>query len=303
MPQKLLIIDDGQPVHDLIRARLAGEPVELFSALDSTTGLEMARQLEPDLVLLDVAMPGIDGFDLCRRLKSDPATMSIPIVFLTGATSTQEKIRGLDLGAVDYVTKPFDSAELKARVRASLRTKYLLDLLANKAQVDGLTGLWNRAFFEHSVLKQLSLSRRYGTPLGCVLVDIDQLAPLNERFGHPFGDEVIRAVGDVLQTSCRTEDLVCRYGGEEFAILTPNTPGEKAVLLAERLRQSVATRVLQARGQRLTVTCSFGVADAESGQSIVFEATEALARAKAAGRNRVEASNLGGVLVVEGASG
>jgi diguanylate cyclase (GGDEF)-like protein len=303
MPQKLLIIDDGKPVHDLIRARLAGEPIELFSALDSATGLEMAKQLEPDLVLLDVGMPGIDGFEVCRRLKGDPATMSIPVVFLTGATSTQDKIRGLDLGAVDYVTKPFDSAELKARVRASLRTKYLLDLLANKAQVDGLTGLWNRAYFEQSVIRQLSLCRRYGQPLACVLVDVDRLEPLNQRFGHPFGDEVIRAVGDVLQTSCRTEDLVCRYGGEEFAILTPNTPGERAMLLAERLRQSVALRVLTCRGQRLTVTCSFGVADAESDQSIVLEATEALARAKAGGRNRVEASNLGGVLVVEGASG
>jgi two-component system cell cycle response regulator len=301
MSQKVLIIDDGTPVHDLIKARLAGEPVELFSALDSATGLEMARQLEPDLVLLDVAMPDIDGFEICRRLKGDPATMSIPIVFLTGATSTQEKIRGLDLGAVDYVQKPFDSAELRARVRASLRTKYLLDLLANKAQVDGLTGLWNRAYFEQTLLRQLALRRRYGQPLACILVDIDQLGVLNDRFGHPFGDEVIRTVADVLLSSCRTEDLVCRYGGEEFGILAPNTPGERAMLLAERLRQAVALRVMDHRGQRLTVTCSFGVADAEAAQGIVVEATDALERAKAGGRNRVEAA-LVSAMAVDGVS-
>ena len=141
MRQKVLIIDDSKMITSLVQARLADEPIDVFIATGGEQGLKMAMEVQPDLILLDVEMPKPDGFTVCRELMSRTEMMQIPVIFLTGATSSEEKIKGLELGAIDYITKPFDPAEMRARVRASLRTKYLLDLLAKKAQIDGLSGL------------------------------------------------------------------------------------------------------------------------------------------------------------------
>jgi diguanylate cyclase (GGDEF)-like protein len=301
MPQRILLIDDAKPIHALVRARLAGEAVEITSAYSGIEGLSLAAQLLPDLILLDVEMAQPDGFEVCRRLKADPHTVGIPIVFLTGASSSTEKILGLELGAVDYVTKPFDPAELRARVRASLRTKFLLDLLAKKAQIDGLTGLWNRAHFQARLSQEVSLARRVGRPLACVLLDIDHFKSINDRFGHPFGDEVLRALGSMLVEQCRREEVVCRYGGEEFVVLTPNTDSAGAASLAGRLCQAVRGLGLSHKGSLVNVTCSIGIAEIDLTavmatanvdtlveEALVAAADAALYAAKSAGRDRVE---------------
>src|SRR5262249_12090902 len=159
------IVDDAKNIHALIRARLGGEDLEFHSCYSADQGLAMAAQLLPDLILLDLEMPEIDGAEICRRLKQQASTMGIHVVFLTGAGASQEKLKGLEAGAVDFVTKPFDPAELRARVRAALRTKYLLDLLNKKALVDGLSGLWNRTYFDQALAAMLSLARRSGQPV------------------------------------------------------------------------------------------------------------------------------------------
>jgi diguanylate cyclase (GGDEF)-like protein len=289
MRQKVLIIDDSEMIHELLRVRLATESIDLHSAADGEAGIAAAAKLQPDLILLDVDMPGLDGYEVCRRLKRDSGTMSVPIIFLSGSASTEEKIRGLDLGAVDYITKPFEPAELRARVRASLRTKYLTDLLSRKAMIDGLTGLWNRTYFDSRLESELSLSRRSGRPLSCILLDLDHFKKLNDRYGHPFGDEVLRSVGKLLIDSCRDEDIACRYGGEEFVILTPNVPAQGAVELAERLRAAIESMKLSHRGKAVPVTCSMGVSDVghTPPPTIVELADEALYAAKHGGRNRV----------------
>ena len=294
MPQKVLIIDDSKPIHALVRARLAEEPIELHSAFDGETGITTALNLLPDLILLDVDMPTPDGFEVCRRLKDDPATMTIPVVFLTGMASTEQKIRGLELGALDYILKPFDPAELRARVRTSLRQKYLLDLLAKKAMIDGLTGLWNRIYFDQTLAAQLALFRRAGYPCSVILADVDNFKLINDQFGHPTGDEALRAIAQILQSSCRLEDTVCRYGGEEFVILCPNTPADKAQILAERLRESISLLTMSYRRTPVPLTCSFGIADpATSGdRSVVEAADQALYRAKQTGRNKVVLAGL-----------
>lgn len=288
--QKILVIDDSKPIQMLIRARLGDEPVDLHFASDGDTGLRMAREVGPDLILLDVEMPGTSGFDVCVTLKSDAQTMHVPVIFLTGATSTDEKIRGLDLGAVDYVTKPFEPAELRARVRASLRTKFLVDLLAKKAQIDGLTGLWNRAFFDSRLAQEAALTARTGAPLSVLLLDVDHFKSVNDRFGHPFGDTVLRSVAQVVVDAGRTTDVVCRYGGEEIAMVAPNTGLTGAALLAERIRSRIAAMGLSHRGAPVQVTASIGVSPVAPGPAnqAVADADAALYRAKQAGRNRVE---------------
>lgn len=287
-PRKLLIIDDLVSIHTLIRARLASEGLEIHSAYDGETGLRLAAEVQPDLILLDVEMPEPSGFEVCRRLKSNAETMNTLIVFLTGATSTDEKIRGLNLGAVDYITKPFDSAELRARVRACLRTKYLLDLLAKKAMVDGLTGLWNRAYLDTRLGGELSLARRTGRSLACTLIDVDHFKAINDAYGHPFGDEVLRRVASVFLHECRTEDVVCRYGGEEFLVLTPNVGTDGAGILAERLRLKVAALRFKSGEREVRITCSFGISEfAATDTPLVVAADKALYQAKAAGRNCV----------------
>ena len=291
MSQRVLIVDDTRNIHALIKARLAGEPVELHSAFTSNEALNLAGTLLPDLVLIDMEMPDIDGFELCRRLKAQPSTMNIPVVFLTGAGSTDQKIRGLELGAVDYVTKPFEPAELRARVRAALRTKYLLDLLNKKAMIDGLTGLWNRTYFDQTLAAQTALGRRSGQACSVVICDLDDFKVINDRCGHLTGDEALRCVAACIQATCRIEDVVCRFGGEEFGILCPNTPSDRAMIMADRLRKNIEKLPLSHRGMPVPVTASFGIADlATSGgdKEMVAAAHTALQAARQNGRNRVQ---------------
>jgi len=288
--QRILIVDDSKNIHALVKARLTGEPVELHSCFSSEQALASIGQILPDLILLDVDMPDMNGFEVCRRLKQHPATMNVPVVFLTGAGSTDEKIRGLELGAIDYITKPFEPAELRARVRAALRTKYLLDLLNKKAMIDGLTGLWNRTYFDQTLAAQLSLAKRSGQPVAIVLCDLDNFKQINDRCGHLTGDEALRIVAACMQATCRIEDVVCRYGGEEFGIVVPNTSAERSGIMAERLRKNIEKLPLQHRGMPVQITCSFGIADlACTGEKdIVAAADAALYRAKELGRNRFE---------------
>jgi diguanylate cyclase (GGDEF)-like protein len=287
--QKVLAIDDSEAIHALLRARLSTEPVELHHAAGGIEGLRRASELLPDLILLDVEMPDPDGFEVCRQLKAQTRTQTIPVVFLSGAASTEQKIQGLELGATDYIAKPFDPAELRARVRASLRTKYLMDLLARKAMIDGLTGLWNRAYFENRLNTELSLARRAQQRLACVMIDLDHFKLVNDRFGHPFGDEVLRSVAQILSETGRSEDVVCRYGGEEFVLLAPNTRAEAAVELAERARRAIESHEWNHGGKTVSVTCSAGVADLQNSPppSILERADAALYQAKHDGRNRV----------------
>jgi diguanylate cyclase (GGDEF)-like protein len=292
MPQNLLLIDDSAAVQALLRARLKDEPITIHCASDGQAGLQLAATLVPDLILLDVDMPQPDGFEVCRLLKSDANLVHVPVIFLTGAASPQEKIRGLELGAIDYITKPFDPAELRARVRAALRLKFMMDLLAKKAQIDALTGLWNRRYFDDRLEAELSLARRSPRPLAVLMIDIDRFKTINDTFGHAIGDEVLRRVANLLGESVRTEDIVCRYGGEEFAVIAPNI-SDGAAVFAERLRQGVESLKVIAAAQQLKLSVSIGVAFHSQAPelSLVQQADEALYRAKQSGRNRVEVAN------------
>jgi diguanylate cyclase (GGDEF)-like protein len=289
--QRVLLVDDDPSIHDLIGVSLASEAIELLAAYDGPSALTMAASLRPDLILLDVELSSTNGFEVCRQLKRDPLTAAVPLVFITSAAGTAEKIQGLDLGAADYITKPFDQGEARARILAALRSKHLQDLLARNANVDPLTGTGNRRYFDQRAATELSRSRRHNQPLACIMLDIDHFKHVNDTYGHPFGDEVLRQLGQLLADDCRAEDIVCRYGGEEFVILTPGMDQSGAAVFAERLRHSIEELQFTCAGTPVKVTCSLGVAGVDpftkSSGDLVGRADKALYEAKHGGRNCV----------------
>jgi two-component system, cell cycle response regulator len=296
MAHTVLVIDDSQDVHRLLDVRLRPESLVIHHALDAENGMEKAKALRPDLILLDVDLPHVTGFEVCKLLKDDPVTAQIPIIFLTGASEVYSKVQGFDLGAVDYVTKPFEPAELRARVRAALRTKRYHDLLAARSHVDALTGVWNRAYFNQRMGEECLAAERYGRRVSLVMLDLDHFKKLNDSYGHPFGDMVLQGVGELLNTTLRATDAPCRYGGEEFGLVLTETDGPSAVAGAERVRALISGLLFEATGgKQVRVTASLGVAcstDFQKGKltvhALVTAADDALYRAKHEGRNRVE---------------
>jgi len=284
---KVLMIDDAKSMHGIVKARLLADGLDFHSAFNGDQGLALALALQPDIILLDVEMPSPDGFEVCRRLKADPALSNIPVIFLTGISSTEEKIRGLNQGAVDYITKPFDAAELQARVRVGLRIKELLDLLSKKAMIDGLTGLYNRGYLNQRLHEELAYVARHKRPMSVIMLDVDHFKSINDTHGHGFGDMVLKGIASILQQLSRTEDVACRFGGEEFAILARETYDSTAMAFAERIRIGVESATFSRGLISVSVTCSLGIAGSDDGaDGVIDRADQALYESKRAGRNR-----------------
>jgi diguanylate cyclase (GGDEF)-like protein len=299
----LLLVDDDVESLAIVRARLADDGIEISCATGGRAGLAAAKSRNPDLILLDLDMPDMTGFDVCRSLKADPQLCMIPVLFLSGSGSPDDKVRGLDLGAVDYVTKPFDAFELRARVRAAIRTKQLQDLLIEHAHIDPLTGLPNRRALMDRLQMEWTRMQRYGGELSFIMADIDRFKRVNDTYGHSIGDKVLQEVARTIAKQCRESDLPARFGGEEFAVLVPNEVISGAVHLAQRCRQEIEKLNLPAKGESIRPTASFGVADAigvACADLMVDCADQALYRAKAAGRNRVESCSTQGADQAEG---
>ncbi len=298
----VLIADDEAVSRRMLVRMLTKSGYEVIEASD---GEEAWRILErpdaPRLAILDWMMPGMTGPALCRRLrdlKREPYTY---VLLLTARTDKQDVVDGMEAGADDYVTKPFDAAELEVRLRAGRR---ILDLeadlmkareaLREQATHDPLTGLWNRYALLETLSREQSRASREGTPLSVIMIDLDHFKQVNDTYGHQAGDAVLREAARRMQTGIRTYDQVGRYGGEEFLIVLPGTSEANAAHLAERLRGAIAAQPVTAeRGLRIAVTASLGVAaveppEASDPASLIRRADEALYRAKENGRNRVE---------------
>ena len=293
---KVLIIDDSPEALAVAKARLANEEnLTILCADGGRRGLEVLKAEKPDLVLLDVDMPDISGFDLCRMIKSDPELCMIPIVFLTGIGNAEDKVRGLDLGAVDYIAKPFDAFELRARVRAALRTKHFQDLLIEYAQIDPLTSLPNRRALQERLAQEWDRIMRHGGRISFIMVDLDHFKRVNDVYGHSVGDRVLQEAARVLQGQCRKVDLPVRYGGDEFAIVVPEVAALDAAHLADRCRGDIEKMAVRAGAETAGITASFGVADSDgvgSADALIERADRALFQAKQAGRNAVRAAGV-----------
>ena len=288
--KRLLLVDDDAESLAVARARLADDGIEIFYATGGSAGLEAAKSQHPDLILLDLDMPDMSGFDVCRILKADPELCMIPVLFLSASATSDDKVRGLDLGAVDYITKPFDTCELRARVRSTIRTKELQDLLIEHAHIDPLTGLPNRRALMDRLQMEWARLQRHRGELSFVMADIDYFKRVNDTYGHSVGDKVLQEVAQTIARQCRETDLPARYGGDEFAVVVPNQGISGAVHLAQRCRWEIERVNVPAKGTPLRPTASFGVADAvgvPGAELLLDHADQALYQAKAAGRNRV----------------
>ncbi|MEX2214387.1 MAG: diguanylate cyclase [Phycisphaeraceae bacterium] len=293
--QKVLIIDDSRLSHQIIAARIEDLSIDVVSAFTAHEGLDKARSEQPDLILLDVNLPDASGFDVCEQLKQDPATLHVPVIFISSDEEIFNKVRAFDLGAADYVAKPFEPAELRARVRTALNTKALMDMLAHQAQIDGLTGLHNRGYFDQRLGQELAAARRYRRCIGLLMLDVDHFKSINDRLGHPRGDQVLRQLATLIRSTVRESDIACRYGGEELAVILTHTSCHDTfnagVRLAEAVRGSAELTALAGRQVTVSIGAACVAADeSKTAERLVREADEAMYRVKAEGRDGVSAA-------------
>jgi diguanylate cyclase (GGDEF)-like protein len=303
---RVLIVDDHEDNIELLRARLEAWGFATESAGDGQEALNRIEQSPPDLILLDVMMPNIDGIEVARRVKGNRSLPFIPIIMQTALDATEDKVEGLEAGADDYITKPIDFAELKARLNSMLRIKRLQDALEERerqlleanerlrhmSQTDALTGLDNRRHLEERIDEMFEHARRLSEPFACVMCDLDRFKSVNDTHGHQAGDAVLKQFARILRHEAREIDRVGRYGGEEFMLLLPGTVLDAAVTFAERVRKEVEGHTFTFDGTQVCRTASFGVSAwphprVGNCDELVRAADDALYVAKETGRNRV----------------
>lgn len=293
----MLVVDDDV-TNITILAHLLDTEYDMVFATSGPDALDLAQSARPDVILLDVMMPGMDGYEVCTRLKADSTTANIPVIFITGLDDIEAESRGLELGALDYVTKPFNPGVVRARVRNHVELKQARDVLLSLAATDGLTGLANRRRFDEVLLAECKRLARSHSPLALIMLDIDYFKAFNDTYGHLAGDDCLRLIAGVLtKATHRGPDLAARYGGEEFACILPETTLQGAVSVAEQIQAGIAALAVEHTASKVAslVTGSLGVTSitcvpASVPEDVVRTADANLYRAKRLGRNRFVAT-------------
>ncbi len=288
----ILLIDDDVSMVDFISILLNDKGI-VIGAFSGEAGIALAHSNKPDLILLDVSMEGMDGFEVCRRLKADPKTRNIPILFVTAGDDEDVEVKALQLGAVDFIAKPLRSAIVRARVDTQLALRKSAMMMEELAHLDGLTALYNRRFFDGQLETEIARHRRQKLPLAIALIDVDHFKKYNDSLGHQCGDDCLREIATTLSTCTRRPgEVVARYGGEEFVIIIPDCPTEDALKFGTLLCQRVSELKL-AHPDSMTghVTISVGIVSKIpstelSARQLVELADRALYSAKHNGRNR-----------------
>jgi diguanylate cyclase (GGDEF)-like protein len=315
----ILIVDDNPINLDLLSGMLLERQYRVRVAINGPRALAAARSAIPDLVMLDITMPEMDGYEVCRQLKLDPRTQDIPVIFISALDEAMDKVKAFGSGGADYVTKPFQFEEVLARIENQLKISRLQramernneelaqaimqleranNMLRSLSYLDALTGIANRRHFEEVVEQEWRRSARSGASLALIMIDIDHFKLLNDHYGHQVGDACLKQVASTLNdTLKRAGDLVARYGGEEFVVVLPNTDLAGALVFAEELRVRIEHLQIEHVGSPSGfVTVSLGVASVVPGDSytpewIIGAADRALYRSKQEGRNRVSADS------------
>ncbi len=306
---KVLIVDDERLNITVLGDLLRNE----YNLIIAKNGEQAIKRIfcdePPDLILLDIIMPDVSGYEICSMIKADPRTENIPVIFITSMTNEDDETKGFQLGAADYVSKPFRGAVVRARIKNHLELKRRGDILERLSRLDGLTGIPNRRRFDTYLSDEWNTMQRVGKSLCVILMDIDFFKFYNDNYGHPAGDECLRLVAEALEsTPSRSTDLVARYGGEEFAAILPDTPLDGALMIAEKLRNSVVGLQIPHKYSTTSnlVTISVGVSGITLGanntgfsesrteittaNTLVKEADKGLYLAKKQGRNQIGCS-------------
>ncbi|MBP7492055.1 MAG: diguanylate cyclase [Rhodoferax sp.] len=274
---KLLVVDD-QPINIQVIHQIFSADCQVFMATSGAQALSICKDNPPDLVLLDVVMPGMDGFEVCAKLQADETTRNIPVIFVTAHADASQETLGLATGAVDFISKPVNPAVVRARVKTHLTLKFQSDLLRQLVFLDGLTGVFNRRYFDQQLAKEWARATRNESALSVILVDVDFFKHFNDLYGHQCGDDCLKSIALALKTALRRPaDLVARYGGEEFVCVLPDTPFNEAIVFANHLKAVIRTLELPHADSKVGpfVTISLGVASrVESGDSGVTTASD-----------------------------
>lgn len=294
MKPSILIVDDTR-LNIKIMTDILGSFYNLFCATSGKQALEIVASKKVDLILLDVIMPEMDGYEVCKKLKNDHHTQNIPVIFISAMTNVEDETMGLEIGAIDYIFKPVSPPILKARVRNHLELKACRDIFEKQSLMDGLTGIANRHYFDQVFNQEWRRALRNQKPLSIVFLDIDFFKKYNDHYGHLAGDECLRKVGNALKKSIlRASDLVARYGGEEFIIVLPETSQVDAVKVGERVRRDIKalmiTHIMSEVSDYVTVSLGVSTVIPEKDMvpaHLIAKADEALYQAKRKGRDRV----------------
>jgi diguanylate cyclase (GGDEF)-like protein len=303
----ILVVDDSYDNLQLIATYLEQVGYKVTLTSNGLEALKLLQVVKPDLILLDLMMPQMNGLEVCSKLKTAPELAEIPIIFITASKEQEHLLQAFQKGAVDYISKPFEDLELLARVQTHLELKFareelkkmlhqqkeLIQELERLAHTDSLTGVWNRRYLFTLVEQELKRSRRYQRPFAVIMIDIDYFKKINDTYGHTIGDEVLIVMAQTVLNCLRTVDFFGRIGGEEFMALLPETDIDAAVMVAERIRENVETTGILTQEQQIFITVSIGVATHKLGDEtvnvIIQRADKALYQAKNFGRNQVVA--------------
>lgn len=296
---KIMIVEDIKANVRFLQKHLS-EEYQCVAAYDGKEALSLVEEEKPDLILLDIEMPEMNGFDVCKALKNNDRTMGIPVIFLTSLAETDDETRGLELGAVDYVTKPFRLPIVKARIRNHIELKKARDLLEQQAFIDGLTRIPNRRRFDEVLEREWTKAHRYQTELSLILMDIDHFKQFNDNYGHQNGDICLQKVALAISTAVnRGTDFHARYGGEEFAVILPDTDEAGALTVAEAIRKELSSQAIPHEHSDTStyVTFSQGIAttvpiEHQDPSELLKAADKALYEAKENGRDQVRTCTL-----------
>ena len=293
LPTARLLIVDDDPNNVRLLASIFDQDYDILFALNGLEAIDISLRERPDLIILDVMMPDLDGYTVCKTIKNHPHTKDIPIVFLTAHCDAEEEIRGLEMGAADFISKPFYPKIVKIRVSNQIELKYAREKLTKLASTDGLTGIANRRYFDDQLAHEWTRARRLNQTLAIAMIDVDWFKKYNDHYGHQGGDDCLRQVANALSNVAkRDSDFVARYGGEEFAIILPMTQAENALELAKNSCLALSNLELpHALSDFGHVTLSVGVAvgcpkQNTTPHNLLVNADKALYTAKEKGRNR-----------------
>jgi diguanylate cyclase (GGDEF)-like protein len=300
MEYSVLVVDDEKS-NLMVLNRILSPFYTIFTAKSGQEALARIAENPPDLILLDIIMPDINGFDLLKRLKESPLTRNIPVIIITGLSNESDEEKGFSLGAIDYITKPFKNAIILARVNTHIKILHQMRTIEKLGLIDGLTNIPNRRSFDDRIEMEWRRAIREKTPLSFLMMDVDNFKAYNDTYGHPQGDTLLQTISKIFAAAAmRPADLAARLGGEEFGVLLPDTDLESALVIAEKIRSNVETvRITTASGRIMTsITISIGVVsliptEHTTISSFIAQADRNLYTAKNMGRNRIYSGNEG----------